>query len=256
MMMTSSRMSSIPFISVSRASLPKPSFESDTSVYASSTNKTPPTADSRALLVFGAVSPTCSPTRSGRETSTRCPDGSMRSALKSCPIRRAIVVLPVPGAPEKIMCMEEAPSAGRPILRFSSAMVILARRLRKRSLTPCTPTMLSSCCRICDTGSLGPRPGVPGLEASPIGSKLKSSSVSVSSDSIDVVPLSATRSVCRVSTLSTRLRTARALPLLATLRGMAFWISSTRRSVEMAESTLSFRSSAIPLKISAMSVYE
>jgi hypothetical protein len=64
-------------ITVSRASLPKASLPSETSVYASSTKRTPPTALSTTRRVFGPVSPTCSPTKSTRETSTKFPPGSI-----------------------------------------------------------------------------------------------------------------------------------------------------------------------------------
>ena len=71
---TASRWSSISFTSVSMASRPKSRPESSGDrAYASSMNSTPPRARSNASWVRIAVEPMCSPTRSTRDTSTRCP---------------------------------------------------------------------------------------------------------------------------------------------------------------------------------------
>ncbi len=79
-----------------------------------------------AFWVRGAVCPTYWPTRSARATSTSCPPESRPMAFKYRATIRAMVVLPVPGFPVKIMCME-GESAFRPralricwILKLSS----------------------------------------------------------------------------------------------------------------------------------------
>ncbi len=55
-------------------------------------------------MVFGAVWPMYSPTRSFRMASTRCPRSRSPSRCSMSAIRSATVVLPVPGAPVKHMC--------------------------------------------------------------------------------------------------------------------------------------------------------
>ena len=79
-----------------------------------------------AFWVRGAVWPTYWPTKSARVTSTSWPPRSTPMAFKYRETIRAMVVLPVPGFPVKIMCME-GESAFRPcslricwILKLSS----------------------------------------------------------------------------------------------------------------------------------------
>ena len=79
-----------------------------------------------AFWVRGAVWPTYCPTRSARATSTSWPPDRAPMAFKYRETMRATVVLPVPGLPVKIMCME-GESAFRPrsfrsccILKLSS----------------------------------------------------------------------------------------------------------------------------------------
>ena len=80
-------------------------------------NSTPPSARCTTARVLGAVWPTYSATRSARVTSTRCPEVSTPSAAYSSAVKRAIVVLPVPGGPVNSMwrdgSMEGSPAASR-----------------------------------------------------------------------------------------------------------------------------------------------
>ncbi len=86
------------------ASLPKSFSPPRAREYASSMKRMPPKALRICSLVFWAVWPMYSPTRSALSTSTRCPLGRTPSCLKSSPKILATVVLPVPGLPEKIIC--------------------------------------------------------------------------------------------------------------------------------------------------------
>ena len=89
------------------ASWPKSAPEpllSESRVYASSMNSTPPSARSKTAVVLMAVPPMTWATRSARDTSTMCPVGSMPSSARMFPYSRATVVLPVPGGPAKTRC--------------------------------------------------------------------------------------------------------------------------------------------------------
>ena len=102
----SSLLSSIPLTKASIASNPKASFLSRHKEYASSINKTPPTAPLITSVVFTAVCPAYCPTKSALVTSHRCPDERTPIAFKYFATIRAMVVFPVPGFPTKIICME------------------------------------------------------------------------------------------------------------------------------------------------------
>ena len=92
-------------------------------------NSTPPKADWMAFWVRGAVWPTYWPTRSPRVTSTSWPPSSTPMALRYRETMRATVVLPVPGLPVNIMCME-GESALRPRSRRSCWILKLSSRER------------------------------------------------------------------------------------------------------------------------------
>mmetsp|Transcript_50046 Transcript_50046/g.108721 ORF Transcript_50046/g.108721 Transcript_50046/m.108721 type:complete len:245 (-) Transcript_50046:173-907(-) len=238
---SSSRLSSMAFMRESSASRPKASLGSLTRVYASSTKSTPPKARSTTASVLGAVSPRCSPTRSAREHSTNCPLGRTLRLRSISPMSRAMVVLPVPGFPVKSMWRAAMGGTGRSIALFSLAMVIWALSPLTNCFTGATPTTLSK------------RSAMLSPAAAGAATAAKSSSMIVNNEFSRIVPLSATRSVCALSTLSTRFRTARALPLAATERGSAVCSSCCSLASVMSGWSLSFCAATIVLNISVSS---
>ena len=68
--------------------------------------RTPPILLRITSFVSCAVCPTYCPTKSALETSLSCPEESTPIAFKYFATIRAIVVLPVPGFPVNIICIE------------------------------------------------------------------------------------------------------------------------------------------------------
>ena len=99
--------SSISFINVAMASSSKPPLLSDTKLYASSINSTPPIAFSTILCTFCAVHPTNLSIKSLPWISTNSPlPLKILSSSKIFPIILAILVFPVPGFPVKHICSD------------------------------------------------------------------------------------------------------------------------------------------------------
>mmetsp|Transcript_1733 Transcript_1733/g.4265 ORF Transcript_1733/g.4265 Transcript_1733/m.4265 type:complete len:220 (-) Transcript_1733:1160-1819(-) len=198
------------FMSVSRASLPKESLSPWTRVYASSTNRMPPSASLTRLVTLIAVCPTYPATSEARSASTRCPEDSRPSSASSAAMMRATVVLPVPGLPEKIMCREPELSAGSPaFLRWSSNSSCACSERTKR-LTSASPTMASSW----RNGEAAPTAAT----ATPL-PPVKSAISSVVRLSFERVPQAYTRRVCAAIAASRQFAAWRVVPrpLLARL---------------------------------------
>lgn len=106
-------------------------------------NSTPPRARSNASCVRIAVEPMCSPTRSTRDTSTRCPRSSTPSDARISPYSRATVVLPVPGEPVKTR-WRRTDAALRPASWRRLPTSIMFVSVRTSRLTLSRPTRASS----------------------------------------------------------------------------------------------------------------
>ena len=135
--------SSMPLTNASIASNPKGSPASRQSEYASSINKTPPRALLITLFVFCAVSPRYCPTRSALVTSFKCPEERTPIDFRNWATILAIVVLPVPGFPVNIICMEIS-ALGRPLATRIFWIFTFVSKSKIKSLTFLRPIILSS----------------------------------------------------------------------------------------------------------------
>src|SRR5579859_1015884 len=102
-------------------------------------NSTPPMARLITSLVLGAVWPIYCPTRSSRVTATRWPRRTKPRRCRISAMRRATVVLPVPGLPVKDICRVGVPPASSSLVRIRSISSSEAISLI-RALTGASPT--------------------------------------------------------------------------------------------------------------------
>mmetsp|Transcript_13398 Transcript_13398/g.39181 ORF Transcript_13398/g.39181 Transcript_13398/m.39181 type:complete len:201 (-) Transcript_13398:182-784(-) len=166
-------------------------------------NKTAPRAESKMSRVRAAVWPTKPVEKSLAETCTTSAEGSTPSASKSMPMRRATVVLPVPGEPWKQNTSARSSIGSRPAL-FAAAQTAWysASRVRMAS-QPMRPSKTRDGSRTCGF------------------STRKSASSSSPCVARSSAGSASRRASARTTAEETQLSTAPALPKLGRIRAFA-----------------------------------
>mmetsp|Transcript_21417 Transcript_21417/g.50789 ORF Transcript_21417/g.50789 Transcript_21417/m.50789 type:complete len:201 (+) Transcript_21417:765-1367(+) len=111
--------------------------------------RTDPRAESKMSRVFAAVCPTKPVLNSEAETCTTSAEGSTPSASKSCPMRRATVVLPVPGAPWKQKVRARSSIGSRPARAAASTTAWYSARRVRMASQPTRPSSASAGSAMC-----------------------------------------------------------------------------------------------------------